>query len=101
VERTGQVLQDSVAPKVSAWLSTAAQRLEPAKPHGSRWRKLAGFSGLAAAAGAAAALVRNRKKPDSATPAAATDAGDAAPATAVSDGRATASTDADGQVRTS
>jgi hypothetical protein len=101
VERTGQVLQDSVAPKVSAWLSTAARRLEPAKPHRSRWHKLAGFSGLGAAAGAAAALVRNRKKPDSATPAAATDAGNAAPATATSDGRATASTDADEQVRTS
>jgi len=105
VERTGQVLQDSVAPKVSAWLSTAARRLEPAKPPRSRWRKLAGFSVLAAAAGAAAALVRNRKKPDSATPAAATDAGNAAPATAISDGRATTSTGADagadGQVRTS
>jgi len=101
VERTGQVLQDSVAPKVSAWLSTAARRLEPAKPHRSRWRKLAGFSGLAAAAGAAAALVRNRKKPDSAAPAAATDAGNAAPATATGDGRATARTDADEQVRTS
>jgi len=101
VERTGQVLQDSVAPKVSAWLATAARRLEPAKPHRSRWRKLAGFSGLAAAAGAAAALVRNRKKPDSAAPAAATDAGNAAPATATGDGRATARTDADEQVRTS
>src|SRR6266550_1715763 len=32
VERTGQVLQDSVAPTVSAWLSLAARRLEPAKP---------------------------------------------------------------------
>ena len=104
VERTGQVLQDSVAPKLSDWLSTAARRLEPAEPHGSRWRKLAGFSVLAAAAGAAAALIRNRKKPDSATPAA-TDAGNAAPGAAISDGQATVSTgadaDADGQVRTS
>ncbi len=41
VERSGQVLQDSVAPTVSAWLSTAARRLEPAKPHRARWRKLA------------------------------------------------------------
>jgi hypothetical protein len=101
VERTGQVLQDSVAPQVSAWLSTAARRLEPAKPPRPRWRKLAGFSGLAAAAGAAAALVRNRKQPDSPTPAAATGAGDVAPGTATSDGQATASTSADGQVRTS
>jgi hypothetical protein len=103
VERTGLVLQDSVAPTVSAWLSTAARRLEPAKPHRPRWRKLAGFSVLAAAAGAAAALVRKRKKPDAATPAAAMDAGNVAPATTMSDGQATASTgaDADGQVRTS
>jgi len=103
VERTGQVLQDSVAPKVSAWLSAAARRLEPAKPP-SRWRKVAGISALAAAAaGAAAALVNNRKKPDSAAPAAATDAASAAPGTAKSDGQATPSTgaDADGQVRTS
>ena len=105
VERSGQVLQDSVAPTVSAWLSTAARRLEPAKLRRPRWRKLAGFSVLAAAAGAGAALVRNRKKPDSATTAAATDAGNVAPATAMSDGQAMASTgadaDADGQVRTS
>jgi hypothetical protein len=103
VERTGQVLQDSVAPQVSAWLSAAARRLEPAKPPRPRWRKLAGLSGLAAAAaaGAAAALVRNRKKPDSATPANATAAGNVAPGTAASDGQATASTGADGQVRTS
>jgi hypothetical protein len=101
VECSGQVLQDSVAPTVSAWLSAAARRLEPAKPQRPRWRKLAGFAVLAA--GAAAALVRNRKKPDSATPAAATGAGNVAPATAMSDGQATASTgaDADGQVRTS
>src|SRR5215831_10689064 len=92
VEHTGQVLQDSVAPKVSAWLSTAARRLEPAKPQRPRWQKLAGFSVLAAAAGAAAALVRKRKKPDAATPAAATDAGNVAPGTAMSDGEATAST---------
>ena len=105
VRRTGQVLQHSIAPTVSAWLSAAARRLEPAKPQRSRWRKLAGFSMLAAAAGAAAALVRNRKKPDSATPAAATDAGNVAPGTATSDGQAMASAgadaDGDGQVRTS
>src|SRR6266480_4958488 len=95
VERSGQVLQDSVAPTVSAWLSAAARRLEPAKPHRPRWRKLAGFSVLAAAAGAAAALVRSRKKPDSAAPAAAADAGNVAPAAAMGDGQATASAGAD------
>ncbi len=105
VERTGQVLQDSVAPTVSAWLSTAARRLEPAKPQRTRWRKLAGIAVLTAAAGAAAALVRNRKKPDSTTSVTETDAGNVAPAAAMSDGQAMASTDADadvnGQVRTS
>jgi hypothetical protein len=103
VERTGLVLQHNVAPKVSAWLSLAARRLEPAKPRRARWRKLAGISALTAAAGAAAALARNRKKPDSITPMAETDTGNVAPAAATSDGQAMASADADvnGQVRTS
>src|SRR5260370_20221422 len=64
VERTGQVLQDSVAPQVSALLSSAAQRLQPAKPPGRRWRKLAGISMMKAAASARAAGVPSRAKPD-------------------------------------
>jgi hypothetical protein len=64
VERAGQALEDSVAPKVSAMLSSAAQRLDPVKPQRRRWRKLAGISLLTAAAGAVAAIVRNRAKPD-------------------------------------
>jgi hypothetical protein len=105
VERTGQVLQHSVAPKVSAWLSVAARRLEPAKPRRARWRKLAGISVLTAAAGAAAAFARNRKRPDSSTSVAETDAGNVAPTAATSDGQAMTSADAEadvnGQVRTS
>ena len=103
VERTGQVLQDSVAPKLSALLSSAARRLEPAKPRRPRWRKLAGISVATAAAGAAAVGVRNRRKPDVMTSAAEPDAGDAAPTAQRRDGPAMASTDADadGQVRTS
>jgi hypothetical protein len=102
-EHTGLVLQHNVAPKVSAWLSSAARRLEPAKPQHARWRKLADISVLTAAAGAAAAFARNRKKPDSMTPVAETDTGNAAPAAATSDAQAMASADADvnGQVRTS
>jgi hypothetical protein len=102
VERTGLALQYNVAPTVSAWLSAAARRLEPARPRRARWRKLAGIS-LLTAAGAAAALARNRKKPDSITPAAEADAGNAAAAAAGSDRQAMASADADanGQVRTS
>ena len=79
VERTGRVLQDSVAPRLSALLSSAARRLEPAKPRRPRWRKLADISVLTAAAGAVAAGVRNRRKPDVMTSAAEPDAGDAAP----------------------
>jgi hypothetical protein len=103
VERTGLVLQHSVAPKVSAWLSLAARRLEPAKPQRARWRKLAGLSALAAAAGAAAAFARNRKKPDPTASVAETDAGNLAPAAVASGGQAMVGADADvnGQVRTS
>src|SRR6266487_5217752 len=104
VERTGQVLQDSVAPKVSALLFSAARRLEPAKPRHPRWRKLAGVSLLTAAASAAAVLARNRTKPDVTTSAAEADADDVAPAAEMSDRQEMASTGADadvnGQVRT-
>ena len=107
VERTGLVVQHNVAPKVAAWLSVAARRIEPARPRRARWRKLVGISVLTAtaAAGAAAAFARNRTKPDSVTSVAETDAGHVAPAAATSDGQAMASTGADadvnGQVRTS
>jgi hypothetical protein len=67
VERTGQVLQDSVAPKVSALLSSAAQRLEPTKPRRPRWRKPVGIATVTASAGAAAAFIRNRMKPGATT----------------------------------
>jgi hypothetical protein len=80
VERTGQVLQDSVAPKVSAWLSAAARRVEPEKQRSQRWYKLAGASLLTAAASAAAALARNRRKPGAASTAAEAEAGTAASA---------------------
>ena len=101
VERTAQVLQDSVAPKVSALLSSAAQRLEPAKPRRRPWRKLAGISVLAA--GAAAALVLNRRKPEVTTSAAEADADELTPAAEMRDGQAKTSTGADvnGRVRTS
>jgi hypothetical protein len=103
VERAGHALQDSVAPKVSAILSSAAQRLEPAKPRHRRWRKLAGVS-LLTAAGAVAAVVRYRAKPDLIPPEE-TDTGSPAPAAEMRDEKARTSTDADadvdGQVGTS
>jgi hypothetical protein len=95
VERTGQVRQDNVAAKVSAMLSSAAQRLEPAKPPSRRWRKLAGISMLAAAASAVAALARSRKKPDVTTSPVEADADDVTPAAQVGDRQAKTSTDAD------
>jgi hypothetical protein len=63
VERTGQVLQDNVAPKVSAMLSSAAQRIDPAKPKRGQWRLPVGIAAaLAAAASAAAAMLSRQKK---------------------------------------
>ena len=97
VERAGQVLQDSLAPRVSAMLSSAARRLEPAKSSRRRWRKLVGISALTAAASAAAAFVRSRRKPDVTTSAAEADADDVTPAAEVRDGQARASTDADAE----
>ena len=105
VERSGQVLQDSVAPKVSALLTSAARRLEPANPGHGRRRKLAGISMLTAATSAVAALVRNRRKPDLTTSADGAGADDATPAAEMRHGQARTSTDADAdvnrQVRTS
>lgn len=102
VERAGHAVEDSVAPKVSAVLSSAAQRLEPGKPPDRRWRKVAGISLVTAAASAAAAAFRNRAKPDL-TAAAETDADSAAPPAEMDHEKAGTGADADpdGQVRTS
>ena len=102
IDRTAKAVQDKLTPQVSAMLSSAAQRIEPATPPRRRWRKLAGVSILAAAASAIAALVRNRAKPDLA-PWPETNPEDFAAAAQVHDENARASTDAevDGQVRTS
>jgi hypothetical protein len=65
IERSGQVLQDTVAPKAAALLSEAARRIDPAQPSQRRWRAGLGV-GLAmvtAAAGAVAAWLRGRNKP--------------------------------------
>jgi hypothetical protein len=62
VERTGQILQENVAPKVSAMMSSAAKRIDPAKPRRRRWRTVVRISASTVAASAAAAVVRNRLK---------------------------------------
>jgi hypothetical protein len=94
VERAGDALEHNLAPKVSATLVSAARRLEPAKPLRRRWRTFAGVSLVAAAASAAAAVVRNRAKPDQTDPAE-TSAPTAAPLAEVRTENTTTSTDAD------
>lgn len=64
VERSGQVLQHKVAPKVSALMSSAAQRLEPSELRQRRWRRPAGLATLTAASRAATAFVRSRMRRD-------------------------------------
>src|SRR5207245_10263363 len=64
VERSGQVLQDTVAPKVVAALTSTARRLEPDEAASrGRWRKVAGVSALIAAAAAIVIALRNRIAP--------------------------------------
>jgi len=61
VARSGQVLQDDIAPKVADMLSSAARRIEPEKPRSRNWWTLSGIAILvAAAATAAAAALRKR-----------------------------------------
>jgi len=101
VERSGQVLQDSVAPKVSEFLSAAAHRIEPDEPRRRRWPLLSGISFLIAAAlgAAAAAVVRKRKAAGSAAPAAEPDTGEAASSPSA-DGQAESSAAAADAART-
>jgi hypothetical protein len=75
VERTGQVLQDTVAPKVADMLSSAAQRIEPEKPRSRNWWTVSGIAVLlAAAATAAAAALRKRSSSNRTSEEAGTDA---------------------------
>jgi hypothetical protein len=96
VERAGHALAGSVAPKVSAMLSSAAQRLEPPKPLRRHWRKLAGIS-LLTAGSVVAAVVRNRATPDLPPPEE-TGTDSAAPAAEPRDEKARINTDADADV---
>jgi hypothetical protein len=77
IERSGQVLQENVAPKVADVLSSAARRIEPDKPRRRRWWMLPGVAVLlAAAASAAAAALRKRGTSGSTTAADEADAPD-------------------------
>lgn len=68
LERTGHVVQDHVAPKISHFLSSAARRIEPGKPRRRRWGKVAGASMVTAAASAVAGAVLNRRRQNGADP---------------------------------
>jgi len=98
VEHTGQVLEGSVAPKVSALLSSIAQLLEPDKPpRRRRWRTPIAIAAVTAAAGAAAAIVYSRRKLGSTTPQA--EADDVSPAAEMGGGQVRTSTDADADAK--
>jgi hypothetical protein len=79
LERGGQVLQDQVAPAVSAALSSAAHHVDPGQPKPRQWRKVAAFS-LLAVAGIVTALAGFRRHANAAAPAEETTASDTAPA---------------------
>jgi hypothetical protein len=87
VERTGQVLQDTVAPKIAAALAESARRLDPEKPKRGRWRTLAGISALLAAAAIVAAL-RKRMAPGATAEAGEDEPAPAEPVQASADGAA-------------
>ena len=61
VERTGQVLQDKVAPKVSSMLTAAAERIEPDKPSRRRWAVPVAAVLTAAASAVAAFRLRSKQ----------------------------------------
>ena len=78
VERTGQVLQDNVAPKVADMLSSAAHRIEPEQPRSRNWWTISGLLVLIAGAAAAAAIaLRKRSTANCAAPADEADTGEA------------------------
>ncbi|MEP7025197.1 MAG: hypothetical protein ABJB47_15655 [Actinomycetota bacterium] len=62
VEATGIAVQEKIAPQVSATLTKAARRLDPAPTKRPRSRIRLGFTVLAAAAGVAAAVTVVRKR---------------------------------------
>jgi hypothetical protein len=68
IERTGHLVQDRLAPKISSLLSSAARRVEPGKPRGRRWRKVAGASAVTAAASAVAGAVFSRSRRNGTAP---------------------------------
>jgi hypothetical protein len=100
LHHSGQVLEETVAPKVSALLAAAAERIEPVKPQRSRWPRVIGLSILAAAASAAAAAVLRRRAQQGLGTPAADIAPDSTPDTAQTPDRPATSDAQNSQVRT-
>jgi hypothetical protein len=108
IERTGIAVRDSIAPRISDALVTAAHRVDTTPSKRRRWpRLLIGFALLAAIASAVAAIARrNRTDPFADEPSSqAADIPAAAPATDESDRHSEANggqpTEANAQFRTS
>ena len=81
VEHTGQVLQESVAPKVADMLSSAAHRIEPEQPRSRNWWTLSGLLVIIAGAAAAAAIALRKRSTAHCAPAGEADTGEASPGT--------------------
>ncbi|HEY6280047.1 MAG TPA: hypothetical protein VIX86_27470 [Streptosporangiaceae bacterium] len=67
LDRMGRGLEERVAPRMSAMLSAAARRIEPARPQRRRWPLLAAGVAVIAGGSAAAMMLRKRRKPAPAT----------------------------------
>ena len=99
VDRTGQVFQDTVAPKVADALHSSAQKLDPGQPPHRGWRKGAAvISILLAAAAAAVATMARKRKAQSTASADAEEAGETPPAADGASASADGMSSADGQV---
>jgi hypothetical protein len=100
VERTGQVFQDTVAPKVADALHSSAQKLDPGQPPHRSWRKGAAVISilLAAAATAVAAMAARKRKAQSAASVDAEESGETTRAGDEASASADGIASADGQV---
>jgi len=105
IERSGVAVRDTIAPKISDALVTAAHRLEPATPKSRRWPKVLAAIALLGAGVAMAMAVRRRPSSVSYEPASDAAADETAAPTQAhrldgSDGSQTES-EVNGQFRTS
>jgi hypothetical protein len=67
LDRMGRGLEQRVAPRMSAMMTAAARRIEPARPRRRRWPVLAAGVMVVAGGSAVAVLLRRRRRPVSVT----------------------------------